>query len=88
MGQDSEFDWEIQVAENPDAYKKYVKLYQSARSEIDLDDIQACVLIEQFDTVERIEHLTEITGRRFDTVVREMDRHRQIGINVEVAPEE
>jgi len=88
LDKDFELDPEIRVERNPDAYKKYLKLYQSARSELDLDGIQACVLIDQFDTVERIEHLREMTGRRFDTVVREMDRHRLIGINVEVAPEE
>ena len=73
---DSELSWETLVEQNPRANKKYQELYLSARSSLDKNSIQATVMIQNFDKIEQIDNSIVIAQRRFDEVIRELDRHR------------
>jgi hypothetical protein len=50
-------------------------------SNLDMDAIQAKVMLREFDKIEQIENLIAITERRFDTIIREMDRHRVLHVH-------
>jgi len=76
LSDNSPLDWETRVAQNPRANKKFQELYQLAWQTRDMDQIQAKVMITHFRTIERIEQLIVIAENRFDTVIREIDRHR------------
>ena len=66
------------MAQNPRANEKYQELWASAKSTLDVNAIQAKVVIDEIDTIERIESLIMIAERRFDSVIRELDRHRMM----------
>ena len=53
-------------------------LWDKAESELNVDLIQARVITDNLDTIERIESLIAIAQRRIDEVIRELDRHRVI----------
>lgn len=73
---DSEYSWEVLIEQNPRAFKKFEVLWDKAKSDLNVDLIQARVITYNLDTIERIESLITIAQRRIDEVVRELDRHR------------
>jgi hypothetical protein len=72
---DSGLSWETMMAQNPRANKKYQELWASAKATLDMTEIQANVMVDNLDTIERIEHLIMLAEQRLDAVIREMDRH-------------
>jgi hypothetical protein len=50
-------------------------------SNLDMDAIQAEVMLREFDKIEQIENLIAITERRFNVIVREMDRRRVVRVH-------
>lgn len=84
LDNDFENDWDQRTADNPRAHKKYLDLYDSAYASLDMDAIQAEILTEELETFERIQYLIAIEERRFDAIVREMDRHDIIQDRVKV----
>ena len=76
LDSDSGLSWEARVEQNPRANEKFQELYSSARSSLDMNAIQAKVLRENLNTIERIDNLIMIAQRRIDEVIRELDRHR------------
>jgi hypothetical protein len=72
----SELSWEILMAQNPRANKKYQELWASAKATLDMTEIQANIMVDNLDTIERIEHLITMEEQRLDAVIRELDRHR------------
>jgi hypothetical protein len=74
----SNSNWEAQKAQYPRATERYMKLWEAAWSTLDLNEIQANVMIDKIDTIERIEALIMLAERRFDSVIRELDRHRMM----------
>ena len=70
--------WNELVEQNPRAYEKFKKLWAASESKVDKDLIQAKIIIRELHNVERIEHFIAIAQRRYDTVIRELDRHRFI----------
>jgi hypothetical protein len=70
--------WEARKAQYPRAAERYMKLWEAARSVLNLKEIQATAIIDGIDSIERIEALIMIAERRFDAVIRELDRHRMI----------
>jgi len=76
LNNDSGLSWEEMAAQNPRANEIFQELYESAKSMLDMNAMQAKVMIYNLDTIERIEHLIMIEERRFDAVIREIDRHR------------
>ena len=70
----SELSWETLMAQNPRANEKYQKLWASAKATLDINEIQAKVMLRNLDTIERIEHLITIEEQRLDAVIRELDR--------------
>jgi hypothetical protein len=79
--QDDSLSWEELVAQNPRANEKFQELWSSARANLDMDAIQAEVMVREFDTIEQIEKLIAITERRFDAIIHEMDRHRLMRVH-------
>jgi len=73
---DDSLRWEKLVTQNPRAHEKLQELFESAMSKLDMDAIQAKVMVRYFDKIEQIENSIAITERRFDAIVREMDRRR------------
>jgi len=73
---DSGLSWETLVEQNPRANEKFQELYSSACSSLDLNSIQTEVMLSNFHRIEPIENLIVISQRRFDEVIRELDRHR------------
>jgi hypothetical protein len=78
---DDSLSWEKLVAQNPRANEKFQGLWASAMSNLDMDAIQAKVMLREFDKIEQIENLIAITERRFDAIIREMDRHRVLRVH-------
>jgi hypothetical protein len=78
LDSNSELTWEESMAKYPRANDKFQVLWSKAKSDLNVDLIQARVIISNLDTVERIEALIAITQRRIDEVIRELDRHRVI----------
>jgi hypothetical protein len=78
---DDSLTWEKLVAQNPRANEKFQELWASALSNLDMDAIQAKVMLREFDKIEQIENLIAITERRFDAIIREMDRHRVLRVH-------
>jgi hypothetical protein len=76
LSSDSGLSWETLVAQNPRANEKFQKFWASAKATLDMDAIQADVMIGEIDTIEQIEHLVTLAEQRFDAVIRELDRHR------------
>ena len=76
LDSNSELSRERRVAKYPRAHKKYQKLFSSAKATLDIDLIQAGVLRDNLDMIERINNLNTIGQRRIDEVIRELDRHR------------
>ena len=72
----SELSWEKLMAQYPRANEKYQELCKSAKETLNIDEIQANVIVNNLDTIERLEHLIMIEQQRFDAVIRELDRHR------------
>ena len=78
---DDLLSWEELVAQNPRANEKFQELWASAMSNLDMDAIQAEVMVREFDTIEQIENLIATTERRFDAIIHEMDRHRLMRVH-------
>ena len=76
LDSNSELSWETRIAKYPRAHKKFQELYSSAKSTLDVDLIQARVLRDNLDIIERFNNLIMIGQRRIDEVIRELDRHR------------
>jgi hypothetical protein len=74
----SELSWETLMAQNPRANEKFQEFWAAAKATLDINEIQAKVMLRNLDTIERIEHLITIEEQRLDSVIREMDRHRGI----------
>ena len=74
----SNSNWEAQKAQYPRATERYMKLWETAWSTLNLNETQAKVMIYKIDTIERIEALIMFAERRFDSVIRELDRHRMM----------
>ena len=73
---DSGLSWEAAMAKYPRANEKYQKLWSSAKSTLNMDLIQARVMRNNLAIIEQIDNLIMIAQRRFDEVIRELDRHR------------
>jgi hypothetical protein len=69
-------DWKTRVRQNPRANEKFQELYESALPTLDMNAIQAKVMVNNIRMIERIEQLIMIEERRFDAIIREIDRHR------------
>lgn len=82
LDSDSELSWEARVAKYPRANEKFQELWESAKSTLDMDVIQAKIIVDELDKIERIEHLIMAARQRFDAVVREIDRHRVMQIQL------
>ena len=78
LNSDSELSWEELTEQNPRAYEKFQKFWAAAESTLNRDLIQAKIIMDELLTIERIEHFIAIAQRRYDTVIRELDRHRFI----------
>ena len=76
LDSNSELSWEMRVTKYPRANKKFLELWSAAKSTLDIDLIQGCVLKNNLDMIERINDLIPIAQRRIDEVMRELDRHR------------
>jgi hypothetical protein len=75
---DSEFSWEDRQARYPRAAAKYGKLCEAARLTLNPTEIQAEIVVEHIDTIERLEALIVIEQRRLDSILRELDRRRMM----------
>ena len=73
--------WDKLVALYPRANEKFQEFWASAMSNLDMDAIQAKVMVRRFDTIEQIENLIAIAERRFDAINHEMDRHRLMRVH-------
>jgi hypothetical protein len=73
---DSSLSWEAAMAKYPRANERYQELWSSAKSALNMDLIQARVMRNNLDMIERIDNLIMIAQRRIDEVIRELDRHR------------
>ena len=62
----------------PHAYEKFQELRESAKATLDMNEIQANVIATNLDKIEWFEHLITINDRRFDAIIRELDRHRSV----------
>jgi hypothetical protein len=82
LDSDSELSWEARMAKYPRANEKFQKLWEAAKSTLDVDVIQAKIIVRELNTIERIEHLIMAARQRFDAVVREIDRHRIMQIQL------
>jgi hypothetical protein len=78
LDSNSQHSWEVRVAKYPRANKKFQELWSSAKSTLNMDLIQAKVMRENFNLIERIEALIATAQQRIDEVIRELDRHRII----------
>ncbi len=78
LNPDFELSWDKLVEQYPRANEKFQKFWAAAESTLDKNLIQAKIIINKLDTIERIEHFIAIAQRRYDTVIREFDRHRFI----------
>jgi hypothetical protein len=74
--QDDSLSWEELAAQNPRANEKFQKLWASAMSNLNMDQIHAKVMLGKIDTIERIEHLIMLGEQRVSAILREIDRHR------------
>ena len=75
---ESKLSSEEAAAKYPRANDKLEALWDKAESELNIDLIQARVITDNLDTIERIKFLIAIAQRRIDEVIRELDRHRVI----------
>ncbi len=78
----SEFGWDERVAKYPRANDKFQALWSKAKSALNFDLMQARVVTNNLDTIERIEALIGSAQRRIDEVVRELDGHRVIRVQL------
>jgi hypothetical protein len=76
LSSDSDLSWESLATQNPRAYEKFQNFWASAKATLDMEKIQADVMVRGLDTIERIERLIMLAEQRFDAIVRELDRHR------------
>jgi hypothetical protein len=79
---DSELDWDERVAKYPRANDKFQALWSKAKSDLNFDLIQARVITQNLEKIERIEALIASAQRRIDEVIRELDRHRVIRVQL------
>jgi hypothetical protein len=70
--------WEARQARFPRAAERYKKLWEGTRSTLNLTELQAVIMVREIETIERIENLIAIEERRFDSIIREFDRHRMM----------
>ena len=73
---DSTFAWEARKAQYPRAAARYDGLWEAAWSILDLTEIQAEIMLSDIDRFELLEALIMIEERRFDLIIREIDRRR------------
>lgn len=76
LDSNSLLSWEERMERYPRANEKYEKFWAEAESTLDKDLIQANIVIRELNKIERIEHFIVIAQRRYDAVIRELDRHR------------
>jgi hypothetical protein len=79
---DSELDWDERVAKYPRANDKFQALWSKAKFDLNFDLIQARVITQNLEEIERIEALIASAQRRIDEVIRELDRHRVIRVQL------
>jgi predicted RNase H-like nuclease (RuvC/YqgF family) len=82
LDSNSELSWEERVAQYPRANDKFQALWSKAKSDLNFDLSQARVIRSNLNTIERIEALITSAQRRIDEVVRELDRHRVIRVQL------
>lgn len=75
---DSELSWEERVQKFPRANDKFQKFWAAAEATLDKGEIQAQMIVHELDKIERIEQFIATAQRRYDAVIRELDRHRLI----------
>jgi hypothetical protein len=78
----SELSWEESVAKYPRANDKFQALWSKAKSDLNFDLMQARVITNNLYKIERIELLIASAQRRIDDVIRELDRHRVIRVQL------
>jgi hypothetical protein len=78
LNPNSRYTFEARQAQYPRAAAKYHKLWEAARSTINMTEIQANIMVSHIGTIERIRALIMIEERRFDSILREFDRHRMM----------
>jgi hypothetical protein len=76
LDNNSGLSWEKRVAQYPRANEKFQELWTSAKATLNIDKIQANVIVPNLDMIERIKHLIIVDQQRFDAIIRELDRHR------------
>jgi hypothetical protein len=76
LTEDSDLSWQQLGEKYPRADEKYQKFWRAAESTLNKDSIEAKILINNLDTIERVDQLIATAQRRLDTVIREIDRHR------------
>jgi hypothetical protein len=74
----SDLSWDALTKLYPHAYEKYQELWDSAKATLDMSEIQANVMVSNLDTIERFEHLIATEEQRFDSNMRELDRHQSM----------
>jgi hypothetical protein len=70
------------VAKYPRANDRFQALWSKAKSDLNFDLMQARVITTNLSTIERIEALIASAQRRIDEVIRELDRHRLIRVQL------
>lgn len=78
LNSDSELSWDELMEQYPRANEKFQKSWNAAEATLNKDLIQAELIIDELDTIERIDQFMAIAQRRYDGVIRELDRHRFI----------
>jgi hypothetical protein len=78
LNPDSDSTWEAWQAQYPRAAAKYNKLWEAAWSTLDLTEIRANIMVCEIDTIEHFGTLIMIEERRFDSIIREIDRRRMM----------
>jgi hypothetical protein len=78
LSHNSMVSWQDREARYPRAASKYNKLREAARQTLDLTEIEARIVVDHLDTIERLEALIMIEQRRFDSIIREIDRRRMM----------
>jgi hypothetical protein len=79
---DSELSWDERVAKYPRANDKFQAFWSKAKSDLNFDLMHARAITNNLSTIERIEALIAGAQRRIDEVVRELDRHRVIRVQL------
>jgi hypothetical protein len=74
----SELRWDERAAAHPRANEKLQELMAAAESTLNMDLVHAGVIRTHLDSIRQIEALIGAAQRRFDEIMRELDRHRMM----------